>query len=237
MPKQIIAIGGGSFMQEPENPLLDQYFLQQTGKNTPKVCFVDTASGNDPALARLKFYETYTQFDCKPTHLNLFKAPTADLRSFILEQHAIYVGGGNTKNLLVLWREWGLDQVMREAWAQGIVLGGVSAGALCWFECGTTDSIPGPLTALYCLGFLKGSYSPHYDSEPTRRPIFHRMIQSGELLPAGLACDDGAAAHFVGDELYRVVSSRANAKGYRVRKTANGIEETALETTYLGAAT
>jgi peptidase E len=237
MTKQILAIGGASFASDPGNPLLDLYFLKLTGKSTPKVCFVDTASGNDPAMARLKFYETYTQFDCKPTHLNLFKAPTADLRSFILEQDAIYVGGGNTKNLLVLWREWGLDKAMREAWEQGVVLGGVSAGALCWFECGTTDSIPGPLTALYCLGFLQSSYSPHYDSEPTRRPIFHRMIQSGELLPTGLACDDGAAAHFVGDELQRIVSSRPNAKGYRVRKTTNGTEETALETTYLGAAT
>jgi peptidase E len=207
--------------------------LQQTGKTRPKVCFVDTASGNDPAAARLKFYEAYTQLDCRPTHLNLFKAPTADLASFILEQDAIYVGGGNTKNLLVLWREWKLDAHLRQAWEHGVVLGGVSAGALCWFEEGTTDSIPGALTKLKCLGFLKGSFSPHYDGEEQRRPTFHRLIANGELHD-GVACDDGAAVHYLDGDLLRSVSSRPHAKSYRVQKKEGEVVETTIRTVYLG---
>jgi peptidase E len=145
---------------------------------------------------------------CAPTQLSLFKPPTADLRAFVQEQDIFYVGGGSTRNLLVLWREWGLDTMLREAWEKGAVLAGISAGSLCWFESGVSDSVvPGDFALLHCLGFLPGSNCPHYDGEPERRPVYHRLLAAG-LLADGYAADDGVALHFVGDRLERVVSSR-----------------------------
>lgn len=218
---------------EPENPLLDRYVLGLTGRENPSICFVGTASGDAESYIT-RFYEAFRQLPCTPTHLSLFNPPTADLRSFVLSQHAIYVGGGNTKNLIALWREWGLDAIMREAWQRGIVLSGLSAGSICWFEQGTTDSIPGPLTVLPCLGFLHGSNCPHYDGEPERRPSYHRFIAQGAIAD-GLAADDGVALHFVGQSLARVVSSRPQARAYRVEKAGAEAVETAIVPDYLGA--
>jgi peptidase E len=130
--------------------------------------------------------------------------------------------------MLALWREWGLDQILREAWRRGVVLAGWSAGAICWFEQGTTDSIPGPLTPLDCLGYLPGSHSPHYDSEPERRPTYHRLLREGRIRP-GYAADDGVGLHFTGERLERVVSARPNARAYRVELTDGAVRETPIE--------
>ena len=217
---------------EPENPLLDRYVLGLTGRESPSICFVGTASGDaESYIAR--FYAAFRQLPCTPTHLSLFSPPTADLRSFVLSQHVIYVGGGNTKNLIALWREWSLDEIMRDAWQRGIVLSGLSAGSICWFEQGTTDSIPGPLTVLPCLGFLHGSNCPHYDGEPERRPSYPRFIAQGAIAN-GRAADDGVALHFVGQSLARVVSSRPQARAYRVERVATEVVETAIVPDYLG---
>lgn len=130
--KQIIALGGGGFSMEPENPLLDLYVLKQSGKHNPKICFIPTASGDaDNYIAR--FYEFFGKQNCKPSHLSLFKPQTRDLESYLIEKDIIYVGGGNTRNLLALWREWGLDLIMMKAWEQGTVLAGISAGSICSF--------------------------------------------------------------------------------------------------------
>ena len=223
---QIIVLGGGGFSMEPGNPLLDVYFLQQTGKRRPKICFVPTASGDsDNYIAR--FYSAFSELNCVPSHLSLFKLPTADLEAFILDHDAIYVGGGNTRSMLALWREWKVDSFLRVAWKAGRVLGGISAGAICWFEQGLTDSIPGKLTPLSCLGFLSESCAPHYDGEPERRPSFHRLIAACKMI-SGVAIDDGAAIHYINSKLVRVVSSRSKACAYRVRKSANKIVETGL---------
>lgn len=144
----------------------------------------------------------------------------------------IYVGGGNTRNLLVLWKEWGLDHILREAWKNGVVLAGLSAGAICWFEEGVTDSA-GPLTSLKSLGFLQGSFCPHYDGEKDRRPAYHQLI-ANEFLCNGYAADDGAALHFINDQLFQTVSSRSYAKAYRVMKGEHGISEIPLPVKYLG---
>ncbi len=139
--------------------------------------------------------------------------------------HIIAMGGGNTRSLLALWREWGLDDILRRASAAGIVLAGVSAGANCWFEQCTTDSVPGELTVLACLGLLKGSFTPHYDSEPQRRPSLHRLLQAGAIRP-GYAANDGAAIHFSDGQVFRAVRSRPNARAYRVwRERAAVVEE------------
>src|SRR5712692_7684400 len=153
MIKQIIAIGGGGFSMEPNNPLLDLYFLQQTRKANPKICFVPTASGDSEDYL-FRFYAVFSQYECRPSHLAFFRKPTAatspltDLEAYLLAQDAIYVGGGNTRSMLAVWREWGLDGILRKAWESGIVLGGISAGAICWFQEGLTDSVPGRLGKL-----------------------------------------------------------------------------------------
>ena len=157
--KQIIAMGGGGFSMEPDNLLLDEYFLRQAPAETPQVCFVATATGDSDNYIR-RFYQAFNKLDCVPSHLGLFDLPTHDLESFVLEKDAIYVGGGNTRSLLALWREWGLDKIFRSAYEQGVLLGGISAGSICWFEQGVTDSVPGSLLPIDCLGFLEGSNCP-----------------------------------------------------------------------------
>lgn len=231
--KQIIAMGGGGFSMEPDNLLLDRYVLAQTGKERPKVCFVPTASGDAQGYID-RFYASFHELPCEPSHLSLFKAPTTDLESYVLDKDVIYVGGGNTRNMLVLWREWGLDVILRKAWEQGVVLAGISAGSLCWFEECVTDSLLGRLSSLKGLGFLPGSNCPHYDGEFDRRPSYHDLLASGEITLDGIACDDGVAAHYVGTERKAIVSSRPHAKAYAVRKTADGVVEEVLDTTYLG---
>jgi dipeptidase E len=229
--QQIIAMGGGGFSMEPDNLALDRYVIEQTGKTRAKVCFLAQASGEARDYI-INFYKAFTELDCIPSHLSLFAPHTADIEGFLTSQDVIYVGGGNTKSMLALWREWKLDRILLNAANNGTVLAGISAGANCWFEACTTDSIPGELTALNCLGYLAGSVSPHYDGEAQRRPTFHRLIALGEIMP-GIALDDGAAAHYVESALKQVVSSRPNAKGYRIEKNAGSALETTLETRYL----
>jgi peptidase E len=229
--KQIIAMGGGGFSMEPDNLALDRYVLAQTGKSQPKVCFLPTASGDAEGYV-VNFYTAFTQLDCQPSHLFLFRLPTADLESFILEKDVIYVGGGNTRSMLALWREWGLDEILRTAWQNGVVLTGLSAGAICWFEQGVTDSVPGKLGPLDCLGLLPGSCCPHYDGETERRPAYHQLIADDDISP-GYGIDDGAALHFVDQALKCVVGSRPNAQAYRAGKIAGEVNEQALDAIYL----
>jgi len=232
--KQIIGLGGGGFSSEPNNPLLEHYIIRQTGKERPRVCYLPNATA-DPVNATLLFYVAFAALDCRMSHLNLYKPPTADLRSFLLEQDIIRVGGGNTKTMLATWRAWGLDVILREAWTRGVVLAGVSAGQICWFEQGLTDSIPGPFTALTCLGFLPGSCSPHFDSEVNRRPTMLRLVASGAMMP-GIAADDGAGLHYIDDQLHKVVTSRPNARAYAIERQGDTAVERPLAVTYLGAA-
>lgn len=230
--RHIVAMGGGGFSMEPENPLLDRYVLDLARVERPAVCFVPTASGDAESYID-RFHAAFGALPCTPTHLSLFQPPTADLRAFLLAQDVIYVGGGNTRSMLALWREWGLDAILREAWEGGAVLAGLSAGSICWFEQGVTDSIPGDLTVLPCLGFLAGSNCPHYDSEPKRRPSYTRMVASGAIGP-GLAADDGVALHYTGAALHRIVSSRPHAMAFRVERADGRAEETPLQPEYLG---
>lgn len=225
--RQIIAIGGGGFLTRNNNLAMERYILGQCPVASPRVCFVNTASSEEPGNI-VGFYQAFNGLDVIPSHLSLFNPATEDLAGFVLEKDIVYVGGGNTRSLLALWREWGLDAIMRQAWRQGIVLAGMSAGSICWFDSGVTDSIPGTLTALPCLGFLAGSNCPHYDGEVERRPAYQRLVLAGELA-AGWAADDDAALHFKGDSAPLVVSARSGARAYRVEAVAGKIRETPLE--------
>ena len=231
MKRQIIAIGGAALPLDLDNLLLIDYFLKQTRKRKPKVCFIGTAHG-DADAGRLRYYAGMSQFNCTPTHLPLFARTPRDLESFVLEQDAIFVGGGNTRSMLAVWRDWGLDVHLRTAWQRGVVLGGWSAGSICWFEQGVTDSIAGPLTALDCLGFLPGSNCPHYNSEKQRRPVFQKMIASGKVAD-GYAADDGVALHFTGTKLHRVVANHRGARGWRLTRSGKRAIERALPTKIL----
>ncbi len=225
-------MGGGGFSMEPDNPLLDDFVLSLTGKPQPKVCFVPTASGDASGYV-VRFYQAFSAKRASASWLSLFPRTEAALREFVLAQDAIYVGGGSTVNLLAVWRAHGLDAILREAWNAGVVLCGVSAGALCWFNGGSTDSFGSGLSPVRdCLGFLPGSFCPHYDGEALRRSTYHQFIADG--LPSGYAADDSAALHFVGTELAEVLSSRPSALAYRVARQGDGVTETPLATRFLG---
>jgi dipeptidase E len=228
--RQIIAIGGGGFYRDAENLALERYVIQQTGAAEPKVAFVPTASG-EPDSYLVSFYTAFLKLGCRPSHLSFFKR-TPDLRSYLLSQDVIYVGGGNTKSMLAVWREWGVLEILWEAWESGIVLTGVSAGAICWFEQGLTDSWSDQLRLLDCLGFLPGSCCPHYDGEAERRPTFHRLLASGEILP-GVAIEDWTGIHFKGTEIHRVIASKAGARGYSLRAVNGSVQEVPLAAEYL----
>ncbi len=224
---------------EPDNPLLDEFILSLASRASPRICFVPTASA-DSAAYLVRFYRAFsgralptdlTLFD--PTSLPRRPAHTTDIEDFLADQDVIYVGGGNTANLLAMWRLQGLDRILRSAWTRGAILCGVSAGMICWFEDGLTDSF-GKLAALGDgLGFLKGSACPHYDGEKDRRVEYHKAIENG--LPAGYAADDGAALHFRGNELVEAVASRKAAAAYRVEVVGSQVRERRLSTRYLGA--
>jgi dipeptidase E len=222
---QIVAMGGGGFSMEPDNPALDMYVLDQARRANPSVCFLATASGDADTYIN-SFYAAFGKLPCRPTHIPLF-ARTPDVKTILLEQDVIYVGGGNTKSMLAVWREWEMPALLRGAWQSGTVLAGVSAGAICWFDIGLTDASARGLYPLSGLGFLPGACCPHYDGEAERRPALHRLIESGTIMTA-LALDDGAAVHFVNGTLANVVSSRPHAHAYRVEQVDGRVVETSL---------
>jgi peptidase E len=235
--RRIVAMGGGGFSMEPDNPLLDDHILALArtarGRERPRVCFLPTASGDTPGYIA-DFYAALAR-RCEASHLSLFVRTIDDIDGYLLDQDVIYVGGGNTENMLAVWRVHGVDRALRAAWESGVVLAGLSAGSLCWFETGTTDSFGAGLAPLSSgLGFLPGSHAPHYDGESTRRAHYQQLIAEA-VLPAGYAADDGVGLVFRGTELVEVVASRPGARGYRVERGPDGeANETELPTRYLG---
>jgi dipeptidase E len=213
--RRIVAFGGGGFVSTPDSPLID-YVLGLARRPRPRVCFVPTASG-DPIGAVAQFYRAAVRRDCEPSDMPLFLRTGADLREQLLAQDVIWVGGGNTANMLAVWRVHGVDRIMREAWEAGIVLAGSSAGMICWFEASITDSFGPQLDPLHDgLGFLPGSACPHYDGEDRRRPVYRAAVADG--FPAGYAADDQVALHFEGQELVECVTAREGAQAWRVER-------------------
>ena len=223
---EIIAIGGAAFSAEPRNLALEKYIIDQTGKDRPKVLLIPTARGDDSAYVA-KFYAACASLDVRAAHLPFF-ARTPGVRDLVLSQDVVFVGGGNTKSMLAVWQEWDLPQILREASASGILLGGVSAGAICWFEQGVTDSWEGALHPIECMGWLPGSCCPHYDSELNRRPAYHSLLMEGKIMP-GYAIDDGVAAHFKHGKLERVVTKIEGSRAYYVSIAGDKISEDPLE--------
>jgi peptidase E len=228
-------MGGGGFSTESPDDrhfgALDRFFFGLAERARPRVMFVPTASGDAEGYVD-RFYEAMRYFDVEPSHLSLFRGPNADLSRLVGTQDVVYVGGGNTRNLLALWREWGLDRVLREAYERGVVLGGVSAGAITWFEEAVTDSVLGELRRLPALGWLRGSACPHFDGEAMRKPSFLRFVAEG--MPAGLGLDDGAAALFENESFVGAFGSIPTARAWRVVPAAIGESgAVALPTTLL----
>jgi dipeptidase E len=220
--RRILAMGGGGFTMQERSPALDRLVLSLTGKPVPRICFLPTASG-DGREQTTRFYERFSTWPCQPSVLSLFhlgRDRIVDPASHLLAQDAIYVGGGSMRNLLAVWREHGLDEAMREAWERGIVLAGLSAGAMCWFEGGVTMSggAPRPAPGLH---LLEGSMSVHLDSEPERLPAYRRAVATGAL-PPGHAVDDCAALLFVGTGLGACVASRPGARVIQISTDRRG---------------
>jgi peptidase E len=211
--RHIVGLGGGGDTEEQTNLLYD-YVLALTGKKHPRLLYVPTAIA-ESADGIVTFYEWF-RGRAEQSHLRTFPWPPASLRKRILEQDAIIVSGGNTANMLAIWRVHGIDRLLREAWENGVVLWGASAGMICWFEAGVTDSFGPQLEGMDCLGFLPGSACPHYDGEERRRPRYRELVDGG--FPEGVAADDGVGIHYVGTEIAEVVTCRPGAAAYRVTR-------------------
>ena len=219
--RHIVGLGGGGDTAA-QTDLLHDYVLGIVGKERPRLLFLPTAVGDDDSYT-VWFYERFGA-RADVSHLKTFPWPPPDLRELVLSQDSICVSGGNTANMLAIWRVHGIDALMREAWENGVVLWGASAGMICWFEHGVTDSFGPELDAIECLGFLAGSACPHYDGEPQRRPRYRALVDNG--LPDGLAADDGVALHFAGVDLVEAVTCRPGAATYRVTRSGEERLET-----------
>jgi peptidase E len=221
-------MGGGGFTADPGDPALDELVLQLAAKPVPRILFLPTASG-DPRDQIARFHAAFGDRPCEPDVLSLFRLADVrrPLRDIVLSQDVVYVGGGSMRNLLAIWRVHGLDRLLRDAWERGVVLAGLSAGAMCWFEGGVTTSSgdPEPTSG---LGFLPGSLSVHADGQPARRLVHQRAVQQG-ILPPGWLADDGVGLLFRDMALERVVGARAGARAARVEVVDGQAVETTIE--------
>jgi dipeptidase E len=220
-----ILIAGGGF-----NTAFIRYMATLTGAPRPRLCYLPTASADSPA-GIISWFRSCAPLNVEPFVQESFIASTRQDKGWeevLLSMNGIVCSGGNTLNQQAIWKAQGIDAVLRQAWDRGVVLGGASAGSLCWFEEGTTDSRPKELSTVQCLGFLKGSHSPHYDREPGRRPLYQKLIASGQMKP-GYACDNDAGIYFEDNDVKRVVATRADAKVYYVSMVNGKLTERVLE--------
>ena len=233
MKKQIIAIGGGGFGRNPKNLDIERYIIDNARVSRPKTCFIPTATGEDKSYI-VNFYKAFSKLHCSPSHLEFFTR-TPDLRNLILDQDIVFVGGGNTKSMLAVWNEWGLPNLLREAYINGAVLAGVSAGAICWFNRGVTDSWANSLKIMDCLGFVEGNCCPHYDEEEERRPAVHKFLKN-EKLEQCYAIEGGCAIHCIDGKIQNAVSFIPNKKAYLIKSDNGAITEEELKTIYIRSA-
>ena len=222
MKKQIIAIGGGGFGRTPGEGLIEKYILDQSEKDIPNICFIPTATGDNEAY-KVNYYSTFSKLDCSPSHLDFFKR-TPDLKELILKQDVIFVGGGNTKSMLAVWKDWGLDLLLKEAYEKGVIMSGVSAGAICWFDQGITDSWAEDLKVMDCLGFIEGACCPHYDEEPQRKPSLNKFITE-KVLKSCYAVDGGCALHIEDEKEFKSVVFSENKNSFLVEMKGNKVAE------------
>ena len=225
MDKQIIAIGGGGFGRNPGDGVIEQYILDQTGKEKPNICFIPTATGDNEAY-KVNYYSTFSKLDCNPIHLDFFKR-TPDLEQLIPQQDAIFVGGGNTKSMLAVWKDWNLDKLLKDAYEKGAVMSGVSAGANCWFERAVVDSWEEDLRVIDCMGFVKGNCCPHYDEEPQRRPAVKKFLEDG-IVDSCYSIEGNCALHIKNDDEYLSVDFGKEKNAYIVSMDGDKVKEVAF---------
>jgi dipeptidase E len=229
MNRQLLAYGSGRHRK----PFLD-YVAQVTGKEKPNICFLPTASGDDKEYI-ISFFEVCKELPVVPHVLKVWINSYDQRETFsdiISKMDAIVVGGGNTLNMLAIWKAQGIDVLLREAYDRGCVMAGGSAGSICWFNGGTTDSRPKELSIVQGLSFIDKSHCPHYNSEPSRRPLYHANIFSGKL-SSGYACDDLCAIHFINGEVHGALSLDGDNKAYYVEREGDGIVEHPLPLTFI----
>ena len=224
MKRQLIIYGSGRHTV----PFLN-YMARLTGKKTPNLCFIPTASGDDEGYIK-RFYDVCNQLDVVPHVLKIWINSYDQQETFeeiISKMDAIVVGGGNTLNMLAIWKAQGIDVSLKTAYKNGVVMGGGSAGSLCWTNGGTTDSRPKELSIVKGMSFIDKSHCPHYNSEKSRRPLYHKNIMEGKLTD-GYACDDRSAIHFINEKVEKSVSLDEQNHSYYVYLKDNIVVEEKL---------
>ncbi len=222
MHKHIIAIGGGGFGRSNGNLKIERYIKNLSKRKHPKICFIPTASG-DNSDYKVNFYKVFTELGCRASHIDLFKR-TIDLNDHVNKQDIIYVGGGNTKSMLAVWQDWGLDLILKRAYNRGVIMSGVSAGAICWFKKGITDSLKGNLSIINCLSFVKGTCCPHYDEEDTRRPYVKKALNTKSIKEC-IAIEGDSALHIKDGVILKNISFGKKKSSYLVNIINNKLIE------------
>ncbi|WP_375382492.1 Type 1 glutamine amidotransferase-like domain-containing protein [uncultured Sphingomonas sp.] len=230
----IFATGGGFFPQAWEPSCFPEYLLALTRATNPKVCWLGPASG-ESAAGFESFARGMEEHPCQVRHFNIYQPATLDFVDYMMGMDIVFVGGGSTKNMMALWREWGFDKALHAAWQAGVVMSGGSAGLICWFQSGLTDSFPKVLAPVRALGFLPGSTNPHYHIRPDRVTRYQQFIADGSLDSPGLALDQDVGALYHGTDLVELVSAKKEAGAWRLTRTATGFDEVRLPVRYLGA--
>ena len=218
--KNIIAIGGGGFGRSLGSLEIEKYIISLIRKKRPKICFIPTASG-DNSLYKLNFYRAFSKLDCITSHIDFFSR-TENLEEKVLTQDIIYVGGGNTKSMLAVWKEWNLKNILQIAYEKGIIMSGVSAGAICWFEKGITDSFAKEMNIIDCLGIVEGIACPHFDEEKDREPYVNDLIQR-EIIKSCICIEGNCALHIKNDNEYSSIDFGKGKKCFRVKKENNNL--------------
>ena len=226
MSRNIIALGGGGFGRNPGDGVIEQYILDQANVEKPNICFIPTATGDNEAY-KVNYYSTFSKLNCNPVHLDFFKR-TPNLEKLISEQNAIFIGGGNTKSMLAVWKDWGLDDLLHKAYKKGVVMSGVSAGANCWFESAVVDSWADDLQVINCMGFVKGNYCPHYDEEPQRRPSVKKFLED-KVFDSCFSSEGNSALHIKNESDYLSINFGKEKKSYKVSLVNGKVIEVPFE--------
>ena len=224
--RQIIAIGGGGFGREIKDLKIEKYIVEQCSKDNPSICFIPTATGDDDGYIK-NFYKAFDSLGCNTSHIDFFKR-TINLEKHIFKQDIIFVGGGNTKSMLAVWKEWGLDILLKDAYKSGTIMSGVSAGAICWFESGLTDSWASELKMMECMNFIPGNCAPHYDEEPERRPATKKFLQD-QSINYMYGIEGGAALHFIDEQPDSTIRFKKNKNAYKVSLESNKVNESPFQ--------
>lgn len=220
--RHIIALGGGRAFAQGDSDPFRAYMFELTGKERPDVLLIHTATGDTDIIAATQMRQL-SLLGCRGDYLPLFERTPRDLTAYVMDYDLVWVGGGNTKSMLAVWREWELDKSLRTAYENGVVMAGTSAGAICCFEHCCTDAWEDRMDLIPCLGWLKGAMSPHYNSEADRRPTYQHMFQAGQL-NYGYAADDCAFLHFKNETFAGAFTYKPDAKVYTLDTTREQLE-------------